>query len=68
MVGAGELKHIAPGYYLRPGELDDSSASWAVARTAADTTAAPPNRLEPLVVAVKALQVPPALLLLACST
>lgn len=29
MVRAGELEQIAPGYYLRPGELDDTIASWA---------------------------------------
>lgn len=29
MVAAGELEQIAPGYYLRPGELDDTIATWA---------------------------------------
>jgi predicted transcriptional regulator of viral defense system len=29
MVSAGELDQIAPGYYLRPGELDDTFATWA---------------------------------------
>jgi len=29
MVKAGELEQIAPGYYLRPGELDDTSVAWA---------------------------------------
>jgi predicted transcriptional regulator of viral defense system len=29
MVRAGELEQIAPGYYLRPGELDDTIATWA---------------------------------------
>ncbi len=29
MVSAGELEQIAPGYYLRPGELDDTIATWA---------------------------------------
>ncbi len=29
MVRAGELDQIAPGYYLRPGELDDTIATWA---------------------------------------
>jgi predicted transcriptional regulator of viral defense system len=29
MVSAGELDQIAPGYYLRPGELDDTIATWA---------------------------------------
>lgn len=29
MVRAGELDQIAPGYYLRPGELDDTVATWA---------------------------------------
>lgn len=29
MVKAGELEQIAPGFYLRPGELDDTSAAWA---------------------------------------
>ena len=29
MVSAGELDQIAPGYYLRPGELDDTTATWA---------------------------------------
>jgi predicted transcriptional regulator of viral defense system len=29
MVKAGELEQIAPGYYLRPGELDDTSAACA---------------------------------------
>lgn len=29
MVSAGELDQIAPGYYLRPGELDDTVATWA---------------------------------------
>jgi len=29
MVGAGELEQIAPGYYMRPGELDDTIATWA---------------------------------------
>ena len=29
MVGAGDLEQIAPGYYLRPGELDDTIAAWA---------------------------------------
>lgn len=29
MVNAGELEQIAPGYYLRPGELDDTIATWA---------------------------------------
>lgn len=29
MVEAGELEQIAPGYYLRPGEFDDTTATWA---------------------------------------
>lgn len=29
MAKAGELEQIAPGYYLRPGELDDTIATWA---------------------------------------
>lgn len=29
MVAAGELEQIAPGHYLRPGELDDTIATWA---------------------------------------
>jgi hypothetical protein len=29
MVQTGELEQIAPGYYLQPGELDDTSAAWA---------------------------------------
>ena len=32
MVTAGELEQIAPGYYLRPGELDDTIATWASIR------------------------------------
>jgi predicted transcriptional regulator of viral defense system len=29
MVNDGELEQIAPGYYVRPGELDDTIATWA---------------------------------------
>lgn len=29
MVRDGELEQIAPGYFLRPGELDDTIAAWA---------------------------------------
>ena len=29
MARAGELEQIAPGLYARPGELDDTTASWA---------------------------------------
>ncbi|HZC70236.1 MAG TPA: hypothetical protein VE442_06060 [Jatrophihabitans sp.] len=29
LVRAGELEQIAPGYYLRRGELDDTTATWA---------------------------------------
>jgi predicted transcriptional regulator of viral defense system len=29
MVRAGELERIAPGFYARPGELDDTTAAWA---------------------------------------
>jgi predicted transcriptional regulator of viral defense system len=29
LVHTGELEQIAPGYYLRPGELDDTTATWA---------------------------------------
>ena len=29
MARAGELEQIAPGFYARPGELDDTTASWA---------------------------------------
>lgn len=29
MVRAGELEQIAPGYYTRPGTLDDTTAAWA---------------------------------------
>lgn len=29
MVTAGELEQIAPGHYLRPGQLDDTIATWA---------------------------------------
>jgi predicted transcriptional regulator of viral defense system len=29
MARAGELEQIAPGFYVRPGELDDTTATWA---------------------------------------
>ncbi|HEY8788039.1 MAG TPA: type IV toxin-antitoxin system AbiEi family antitoxin domain-containing protein [Actinopolymorphaceae bacterium] len=29
MAKAGELEQIAPGFYARPGELDDTTATWA---------------------------------------
>jgi predicted transcriptional regulator of viral defense system len=29
MAKAGELEQIAPGFYARPGELDDTTAAWA---------------------------------------
>ncbi|WP_020578788.1 type IV toxin-antitoxin system AbiEi family antitoxin domain-containing protein [Actinopolymorpha alba] len=29
MAHAGQLEQIAPGIYVRPGELDDTTASWA---------------------------------------
>lgn len=29
MAKAGELEQIAPGFYARPGELDDTTAGWA---------------------------------------
>lgn len=29
MIKAGELEQIAPGIYARPGELDDTAATWA---------------------------------------
>lgn len=29
MARAGELEKIAPGYYARPGDLDDTTATWA---------------------------------------
>jgi predicted transcriptional regulator of viral defense system len=29
MTRAGELEQIAPGFYARPGVLDDTTAGWA---------------------------------------